>query len=168
MIQFIFISWWRVLQGVVLSVLIIMRRPVKWTNISFGLIVFLFSLSLLHGVLEQSIHAFNVRFLFPMEYAFMLGPLSYFHFRQIANPAHVRQWKDGIHFIQSLLFDFVFYLVAFSYLAAHLEWAEANVQQIQFAFLIIALLFVAHITIYAFFSYKQISRCRHSPEGKYR
>jgi AraC-like DNA-binding protein len=152
-----------VLQGFILAVLIIVRKPVITTNVFFGIIVLLFSLSLLHGVLEQSIHAFNARFLFPMEYGFLLGPLCYFHFRQIATPALVLQRRDLLHFIPSLLLDVALYLITFSYIRSNLEWAEAHVAEIQITFLIVALFFIVHVCVYAAVAYRMIGKSEIRP-----
>src|SRR6187455_3441508 len=94
-----------VLQGFILFLLIIFQKPLKGPTVFFGILVFLVSLSLLHGVLEESFHAFNTRFLFPMEYGFALGPITYFHVRYIADPNFRFKSRHLLHFIPSLLFD---------------------------------------------------------------
>src|SRR5688572_15019265 len=92
-----------VLQGFILAALIGFRKPLNRSNSYVGILVFLISLSLLHGVLEESIHAFNARFLFPLEYGFLLGPLIYFHIRQMVDPDFKISIRQIYHFIPSLV-----------------------------------------------------------------
>ena len=75
-----------VIQGFVLSLLIFFRQPPRVLHRLLGILIFLFSLSLLHLILEESIHAFNGRFPIPMDFGMAYGPLAYFHVLLIKNP----------------------------------------------------------------------------------
>lgn len=139
-----------VLQGVVLALLIGFQKPFKGSSVFFGLIVFLISLSLLHGVLEESIHAFNTRFLFPMEYGFALGPITYFHVLYIVDPNFRLRSRHLLHFVPSLVFDVILFFAFFGYAGNNAAWAEANIRSIQIFFLAVALLFILYTSGYIY------------------
>src|SRR6187402_2303724 len=143
-----------VLQGFILSLLIVFQRPLKGYTFYFGILVFLISLSPLHGVLEESIHAFNTRFLFPMEYGFALGPITYFHIRYIADPDFRFQQRHLLHFIPSLLFDVMLFFGFFGYAAMNEAWAETNIRSIQMLFLSVALLFIVYTSLYLYYMWR--------------
>lgn len=139
-----------VLQGFVLSLIIIFKRPVKKPNVFIGSLLFLFSLSLLHGVLEESIHAFNSKFPFPMNYGFAFGPLIYFHFKGIVYPKARFGLGQIVHFLPSILIDFLFFIIFFMYVGNHTEWAYANVGSIQLFALLIGTASILQIMIYTY------------------
>jgi len=153
-----------VLQGFVLAGLIVFRKPIGRANVYVGVLVFLISLSLLHGVLEQSIHAFNARFLFPLEYGFLLGPLIYFHIRQVVDPDFSISVKAWHHFIPSLILDILLYVIFFSYVSRNSDWAEANLSAIQLIFFAVAILFAVHISLYIFGAYRCVQKASIKPK----
>jgi len=141
-----------VLQGFALAIIIMVRKPVKLPGFSFGILIFLFSLSLLHGVLEESIHAFNAKFPYPMDFNFAFGPLVYLHITTIVNPKLKLTGRDIFHFLPSLLIDVLLFMVFFNYAAKHMEWAENNVQNIQLVALVIGALVIFQFLIYLIMS----------------
>ncbi len=144
-----------VLQGFILAFIIILRGRVSKTNIFFGLLIFLFSLSLLHLILEESISGFNAKFPIPMEFSFAFGPLAYFHILYIKNPRKIFQTKDLLHFLPSLLLDGVFFSAFFLYIGANLDWAYDNIILIQSLGLIMSLLGAVQLGIYTYFMYRE-------------
>ncbi|MEM1218105.1 MAG: helix-turn-helix domain-containing protein [Bacteroidota bacterium] len=126
-----------VVQGVILTGLIISKRPFRKPHIFFGVIIGLFSLSLLHMVLEESIHAFNGRFPIPMDYGLAFGPLAYFHLVYIKDPLRPFTRKDWLHFLPSFLIDGVLFFAFFTYLRNYPDWTYDHIPEIQATSLII-------------------------------
>ncbi len=144
-----------VFQGVVLAFIIILWRPIRKANLFFGLLVFLFSLSLLHLILEESISAFNAKFPIPMEFSLSYGPLAYIHLMYIKDPKRTFLKRDLLHFLPSLLLDGVFFTAFFLYIRSHMEWANASILTIQSIALAFSFLGALQLSIYTYFIYKE-------------
>ena len=150
------------LQGFILSAIIIFQGPGKKPHLLLGIFLLLYSLSVLHGVLEESIHAFNAKFPFPLSYSFVYGPLAYFHIKAAVHPHLRSNIHPIVHFIPSLLIDFLFFVLFFSYVHFNMEWAYDNVENIQLLFLWIGLGVFLHMSAYTFFIRKLIRKVRGS------
>ena len=144
-----------VFQGLVLSVLIFFQRPLSKPNTYLALLLFLFSLALLHNLLESSIHAFNVKFPVPMDFALAYGPLAYLHILHIKDPLRKRRLTDLLHFIPTIAIDVFVFTGSFLYLAENMEWAYANIPLIQSIAVYFSLLDVIQLSIYTFLIYRQ-------------
>ncbi|WP_298895581.1 helix-turn-helix domain-containing protein [uncultured Psychroserpens sp.] len=144
-----------VFQGFVLSCIIIFRFKNSMPNLFFGILVFLFSLSLLHLILEESVQAFNSKFPIPMEFSLSYGPLAYFHVLYIKNPMRIFKWKDFLHFLPSLLLDGVFFTLLFTYIRFNTDWAYSNISFIQKLALIMGLIGMVQIIIYTYLIYRE-------------
>ncbi|WP_299431360.1 helix-turn-helix domain-containing protein [uncultured Aquimarina sp.] len=144
-----------IFQGIVLSCIIIFRSRDSKPNLFFGLLVFLFSLSLLHLILEESIHAFNSKFPIPMEFSLAYGPLAYFHVKYIKNPLRTFSWKDVLHFLPSLLLDVIFFLLLFTYVRFNLDWANENITLIQTIALVLGLFGIVQLATYTYLIYRE-------------
>ncbi len=144
-----------VFQGVVSAVLILVLRPRRKPNIYFGLLIFLFSMALLHSLLESSIHAFNVAFPVPMDFTLAFGPLAYLHILHIKDPLRKFQRKDLLHFLPVLLLDVLLFTTAFTYLGANMEWAYDNIPLIQGIALGVAAIDMLQLAIYSYLIYKE-------------
>ncbi len=152
------------LQGVILAFIIIFQKPKRFPNIFFGILIAQFSLALLNLVLEERIHAFNALFPIPLSYGMALGPLAYFHVKTMSSPKFIFNKKIAIHFLPALLFEFIFSTLFFTYCRFHMDWAEANVNTINFIFLIQALLTMLHMFIYSYYTYGVIKNSIFKPE----
>ena len=144
-----------VFQGIILTFIILSRRPVRRSNVFFGLLLLLFSLSLLHIVLEESISAFNARFPIPMEFGLAYGPLTFFHILYIKDPKRVFRKKDWLHFLPSLLLDGALFTAMFLYIKYHMDWAYDNILMIQSIALTLSLLAAFQLSIYTYFIYRE-------------
>ena len=144
-----------VFQGAILAFIIVFRRPTRKTNLFFGLLVFLFSLSLLHLILEESISGFNAKFPFPMEFSLSYGPLTFLHILYIKDPNRKFSKKDLLHFLPSLLLDGVVFTAFFFYIRTHIDWAYENIPLIQTVALVIALLGAIQLSIYTYCIYRE-------------
>ena len=144
-----------VFQGVILTFIIIFRSPIRRSNVFFGLLLLLFSLSLLHLILEESISGFNTKFPIPMEFSLSYGPLAYLHILYIKDPKRVFLKKDLLHFLPSLLLDGVFFTTTFLYIKTHLDWAYENIPLIQSIALVISFLGAIQLSIYTYFIYRE-------------
>ncbi len=149
-----------VFQGLVLSGLIIFHKPSKLVNRYIGILVFLFSLALLHLVLEESIHAFNSKFPVPMDFSFSYGPLVYLHVLSIKHPNKTFKFQDFYHFIPSILFDGVFFIALFIYIRFNMEWAYAHLEMIQTIGLSMAALGIIQLFVYTFLTYQEAKRAQ--------
>ncbi len=144
-----------IFQGFVLSFFILFRFKDSMPNLFFGILVFLFSLSLLHLILEESIHAFNSKFPIPMEFSLAYGPLTYFHVIYIKNPLKVFRKKDLLHFLPSFLLDGLLFVLLFTYIRLNLDWANTNVTLIQKLALIIGFLGMVQLAFYTYLIYRE-------------
>lgn len=144
-----------VIQGFILSLIILLQRPSRKPHLFFGLLIFFFSLALLHLILEESIHAFNAYFPIPMDFGFAYGPLIYFHVLFIKAPLRPFRFQDLAHFLPSLLIDGVFFMAFFIYLKNYLHWAYDNIPLIQSIGLGIALLGTIQSAIYVYWIYRE-------------
>lgn len=144
-----------VFQGALVAFIIIFRRPIRKANLFFGVLVFLFSLSLLHLILEESISGFNAKFPVPMEFSLSYGPLAYLHVMYIKDPKRTFLKQDLLHFLPSLLLDGVFFTVIFLYIRSHIEWAYSNIILIQSTALTMIFLGAIQLSIYSYFIYRE-------------
>ena len=144
-----------VFQGAILAVITIFRGTFRKANLFFGLLIFLFSLSLLHLILEESISAFNSKFPIPMEFSLAYGPLTYLHILYIKDPKRTFLKKDLLHFLPSFLLDGVFFTAIFIYIRNHMEWAYENILLIQTLALVIAFLGAVQLSIYTYLIYRE-------------
>ncbi|MEL6731557.1 MAG: helix-turn-helix domain-containing protein [Bacteroidota bacterium] len=144
-----------VIQGFMLSIFVIFHKGAKKPSIFLGVLIFLFSLSLLHMVLEESIHIFNARFPIPMDFSSAYGPLAYFHILYIKSPARPFRAKDFLHFLPAILFDGIYFSALFIYLRNHMDWAMEHIPLIQAMGLSMAILGVIQLSIYIYFMYKE-------------
>ena len=149
-----------VFQGVIMASMIIFRKPSRKANRFFGLLVFFFSLTLLHLVLEESISRFNSKFPIPMEFSLAYGPLAYFHILYIKDPKRIFRTKDLLHFFPSFLLDGLFFMFFFLFIRQNNEWAEANTLTIQSTALSIVLLLVIQLSIYTYLIYRESSEAK--------
>jgi len=144
-----------VFQGIILSSIICFKPKSKKPDLFFGILIFLFSLALLHLVLEESIHAFNARFPVPMDFGFAYGPLAYLHILHIKSPSRTFKKRDFLHFLPSLLLDVVLFTAFFSYVGTHMDWAYKNVALIQTISLSISLLGLLQLIAYTYLMIKE-------------
>lgn len=144
-----------VFQGLILTILLLGSKSNIKPNTYFAILLFLFSTSLLHLILESSIHAFNARFPIPMDLSFAYGPLAYLHIIHIKNPLRKFKPIDSLHFLPALILDVLLYTGAFLYLGANMEWAYANIPLIQTIALYVSFLSLIQFSIYTYFIYKE-------------
>jgi AraC-like DNA-binding protein len=149
-----------VLQGLILTVIILGQKKFRLPNLYLGLLIFFFSLSLLHLVLEESIHIFNAKFPIPMDFSMAYGPLAYLHVLSIKSPNRRFRKKDLIHFLPSLLIDGIFYSAMFIYLGNRVDWAYDNITTIQTIGLTTGILGLVQLTIYSLLINKEARAAR--------
>jgi len=150
-----------VFQGLLFAPILIFRKPKRRTTLFFGVLILLFSLSLLHLILEESISGFNAIFPIPMEFSLAYGPLAYFHILYIKDPKRVFRRKDLIHFLPTLLIDGIFFTAMFLYIGANMKWAYAHLLTIQSIGLIIVLILAVQLSIYTYFIYRELTEAKH-------
>ncbi len=149
-----------VLQGIILASIIIFRKPRRKSSIFLGLLIFLFSLSLLHLILEESIHAFNVKFPIPMDFSLAFGPLAYFHLLYLKHPKENFNLNKLLHFLPSLLIDGILFTIVFLFIRKNENWAYNNIENIQtFSFIIISLSLI-QLSFYTYLIYKKVKQTK--------
>ena len=143
------------IQGFILAAIILSRKPILKPNIFLGALIFFFSLSLLHLILESSIHAFNSKFPVPMEFSFAYGPLAYLHTLSLKYPKATTGIRTYLHFLPSVLVDGLFFTGFFIYVRFNEEWAYANLENIQAFALSVAAVGLTQLGIYTYLIYKE-------------
>jgi AraC-like DNA-binding protein len=149
-----------VIQGIILSGFIIFRKPRRKSNTFLGLLILLFSLSLLHIILEESIHAFNSKFPIPMDFSLAYGPLAYFHLLYLKNPKERFKLNKLLHFLPSILIDGILFIITFLFIGSHEDWAYKNIETIQFFSLIIISLSLIQLSFYTYLIYKEVKHIK--------
>ncbi|NRB59388.1 MAG: AraC family transcriptional regulator [Winogradskyella sp.] len=99
------------LQAIVLSGLILRKRPKRQANIFLALMVFFYALIGLNIVLVNVLKDFDLIFVFryiQMEMLFGIGPSIFFYTKCISQPKFKFQNKHLVHFLP-LLIEFIFY-----------------------------------------------------------
>jgi len=143
------------LQGVLLAGIILFKKQRIRAHAYLGILIFLFSLSLLHLVLEESIHAFNSKFPIPMDFGFAFGPLAYLHVMEIKYPSQRQNLRNLLLFLPSLIFDVVLFTGLGLYARENMDWVYKNIPEIQRAALITMIIAVLHLSLYAFLIIKE-------------
>ena len=146
-----------VIQGVIISVLVIFIGLFKRTNLYFGLLILFFSLSLLHMMFEDSIVNFNAKFPIPLDFTLAFGPLAYLHILEIKNPLRKFNKLDLLHFLPAILIDGLFFFISRSYLGANPQWANNHSNLILIIATIIITLGVIQLAVYTYFIYKEFN-----------
>lgn len=137
-----------------------MRKP----NIYLGLLIFLFSLSLLHLILESSISAFNSKFPIPMDFGLAYGPLAYLHVLSLKKPKIRTSFRTYLHFLPSLLLDGVLFTAVFLYIRSNEDWAYENLENIQSFALIIISLGLVQLGSYTYLIYRETQSIQALPK----
>ncbi len=149
-----------VLQGIILASIIIFRKPIRKSSIILGILILLFSFSLLHIILEESIHAFNSKFPIPMDFSLAFGPLAYFHLLYIKKPKQSFKLNHLLHFLPSVLIDGILFSTAFIYIRNNENWAYDNLETIQTFSLIIIALSIIQLSYYTYLIYKEAKQIK--------
>lgn len=149
-----------VFQGIVLSALILLSRPLRKPHLYLGLLIVIFSVSLLHLVLAQAIHAFNAKYPIPMDFSLAYGPLAYLHVVSIKDTSRRMRLFDLLHFLPTLLIDGILFSAFFIYAANNMAWAYANLQAIQTTALVINLVSLLQLGIYTIAIFRKAREAR--------
>ena len=144
-----------VFQGVLLSGSILVFRRRNIPNSYIAILIFLFSISLLHSMLESSIHAFNSKFPFPMEFGLSYGPLAYLHILHIKDPLRRFMKKDLLHFIPTIVFEIILFTVLAWLARANMDWVYENIPLIQSISLGMSALAIMQFSIYTYLIHKE-------------
>ena len=147
-----------VLQGLVLSGIILFQKPRQKPNLYLGILIFLCSLSLLHIVLEKSIHVFNAKFPVPMDFSLAYGPLIYLHVLSIIKPRGHRTRRYWLHFLPSLLLDGLAVTIVYTYLGQNYEWGQANLLLIQSIGVSASLIGSLQLGVYTYLIYRLLKQ----------
>lgn len=153
-----------VLQGVILASIIFFQKPFRKSNQFLGLLIFLFSLSLLHLILEESIHAFNSKFPIPMDFSLAFGPLAYFHVLSLKRPKEGMSLSRYLHFAPTLLIDGALFVFVFLFVRSHEEWGYANIENIQTLALFIISLSLLQLGTYTYLIYIETRTVKSEPK----
>ena len=153
--SFNFYFFLAIFQGVIISALTLVPKSKKIQDIYLGILFLLFSLAILHTILESSIHVFNVKFPVPLNFRFAFGPLAYLHVLSIKDPYHRPQRRDLLHFVPMLLFDILLFSIAFTYLGSNIEWAYDHIGLIQSIALYVAFIHMIQLGYYSYLIYRE-------------
>ena len=137
-----------VLQGLVLAGLILFQKPRQYPGTYLGVLILLFSISLLHLTLEQSIHVFNKKFPVPMDFSLAYGPLAYLHVLSVLKPKAHRFKDHWQHFLPTVILDGIVFSTMFIILGQYEQWAYDHIPLIQGIGLSMAMLSTLHLAFY--------------------
>ena len=143
-----------VLQGLVLAGLILFQKPRPYPGTYLGVLILLFSISLLHLTLEQSIHVFNKKFPVPMDFSLAYGPLAYLHVLSVLKPKAHRFKDHWRHFLPTLILDGIVFSAMFIILGQYEQWAYDHIPLIQGIGLSMAMLSTLHLAFYGWLIYR--------------
>lgn len=149
-----------VFQGFILVGLILLSKPLNRPHLYLGLLILVFSLSLLHLILVQSIHAFNAKYPIPMDFSLAYGPLAYLHVVSLKSPRRKYSLGDLFHFLPTLLIDGILFSFFFIYAGTRMTWVYANLEKIQTVALVITLLSLMQLCIYTIAAYNKLRQDR--------
>lgn len=108
------------LQAMLLSVLLLVKRPRVLSNVFLALLVVFFSLMALNIALVnvlRSYDAFHIFRYFQLELLYGIGPALYFYSKSITDRDFTFSQKDFIHFLPVVL-EFIFYRTTYYRLGA--------------------------------------------------
>lgn len=108
----IVVSSFGILLCLSVGVLLLFRKNgIKQTNVFLGLLLILYSLTLLNGLMAMSgvFSAYQHLYFLPLTFSLSIGPLFYFFVRSRIQPAFSFQRKHLIHFFLPAV-QFLFYL----------------------------------------------------------
>jgi AraC-like DNA-binding protein len=108
------------LQAIVLSILLLIKRPRRESNIFLALLVFFFALMAGNIALLNVLKARDLFYAFryvQLELLFGIGPALYFYTKSITDSEFKFTKRDYIHFLPVVL-EFIFYRTAFYRLGA--------------------------------------------------
>lgn len=97
-----------VIQGLILSILIIFKKEQKIYNYFFGFFLLLLSLASAKIILQETVPQFIDNFHFPLLYKFAFGPLLYLFVRELLFKNTKSFSAIAPHFIPAFLFDVLF------------------------------------------------------------
>lgn len=108
------------LQALLLSGLLLRKKPRDLSNIFLALLVFFFALMALNIALVTVLRSYDLFHLFryvQLELMFGIGPALYFYTKSITHPTFKFSRKELVHFIPVVL-EFIFYRTSFYRLGA--------------------------------------------------
>ena len=97
-----------VIQGLILSILVLLKKRQRLYNYYFGIFLFLLSLASAKIILQEVIPQFLDRFHFPLLFKFAFGPLLYLFVRELLYRNTKSFSAVAPHFLPVLLFDVMF------------------------------------------------------------
>ncbi len=153
--SFNFYFFLAVIQGFILSGIILLKKPIRKPNVFLGLLIFFFSLTLLHLILESSISGFNAKFPIPMDFSFAYGPLAYLHVLSLKKPKSPTTYKTYLHFLPSVVLDGILFTSIFLFIRSNQDWAYTNLIFIQTLALGIISLGLVQLGIYTYLIHKE-------------
>jgi len=98
-------------QTIVLSILLLLKKPVKQSNIFLALLLLFFSLMSVNIALVNIFITYNIISVFryvQLELLFGIGPSLYFFTKSITDPGYHISRKEYIHFLPVIL-EFIFF-----------------------------------------------------------
>ncbi len=110
------------------SLLFFRKHGMKQANIFLGLLLILYSLTLLNGLMAMTgvFSAYQNLYFLPLNFSMSIGPLFYFFVRSRIQPSFTFENKHLIHFLLPAL-QFLFYLSIGFRSAAFKSWMWRNV-----------------------------------------
>jgi hypothetical protein len=105
------------LQAIVFSILLLLKRPVRQSNVFLAFLLFFFALMSVNIALVNIFITYDIIYVFryvQLELLFGIGPSLYLFTKSITDPGYRISPKTYIHFLPVIL-EFIFYRTHLSY-----------------------------------------------------
>jgi len=156
------------LQAIVLSVLLLLKKPIRQSNIFLALLLFFFSLMSVNIALVNILITYNIINVFrfvQLELLFGIGPSLYLFTKSITDPDYRISRKEHIHFIPVVL-EFIFYRTPIYRIGSEGLYKLPR-HPFTHVYLIEQWLAIASVFIYIFLSVRLLLQYRKWLETKY-
>ena len=156
------------LQTLVLSVLLLLKRPKRQSNFFLALVLFFFALMTVNismGNFLFSYELVHVFRYFQLELLFGIGPALYFFTKSITDPDYRFSKKEYFHFLPVVL-EFIFYRTEI-YRHGSNGLSQTPLHQFTIVYLVEQWLGILSISVYVFLSVRLLIKYRKWIKSKY-
>jgi len=156
------------LQAIVLSVLLLLKRPIRQSNFLLALVLFFFSLMSVNIGMANFLFSYDLFHVFryvQLELLFGIGPALYLFTKSITDPDYRISPKEYIHFLPVVL-EFIFYRTEFYRLGSNGLY-QTPVHPFTIVYLAVQWLGTASISVYVLLSVRVLIKYQQWIKSKY-
>ena len=156
------------LQAIVLSVLLLLKRPLRQSNLFLALVLFFFALMEVNIGWANILFSYDLMHIFryvQLELLFGIGPALYLFTKSITDPDYRISKKEYIHFLPVVL-EFIFYRTEIYRLGSNGLY-QTPTHPFTIVYLIMQWLGTASIIVYVLLSVRLLIKYGHWVKSKY-